>query len=191
MSMCKIVFFVAVVTLLLRGHAAAEDYAIVVSSRTIADQDWRKVVDALVNVHEDATVVTWDKHVGEARVVLRQRHPRFTCFVATHLETSRQFVSDIHRLTRALDDDPYADTLWGILTGYDATGALRIAQHREPLTVQNVASGTEIALEMCSRGVWFDELVKHKKVSRAAGRCAETGTGTGRYDACAGRHLDR
>ncbi len=155
--------------LLFTVTARADDYVIVVSRQTQADADWSKVVNALVAAHDGATVVTWDKHVSEASTQLRKRHPSYTCFVSTGEETTREFVGDVHRLTRGLDADPYTDTLWGILTGYDATNALRIAEHREPLTVQNVASGTEIALEMCAQGVWFDELVKHKKVSRKPG----------------------
>jgi len=41
-------------------------------------------------------------------------------------------VAGVHRLTRELDDDRYTDMMWGILTGFDAAGALRIAKHAEP-----------------------------------------------------------
>jgi zinc protease len=68
-----------------------------------------------------------------------------------------------------LDDDPYTDCFWGILTGYDAANALRIAQQKEPLTVRKVASGTEVALEMCEEGVWFCELNKGKMVKKEKG----------------------
>ena len=40
-----------------------------------------------------------------------------------------------------LDDDPYGDCFWGILTGYDATNALRIAHCRDPLIIRRVAAG--------------------------------------------------
>ena len=107
--------------------------------------------------------------VEEALPELRRNHPRYTCFVATPAEAGRQFVVDVQRMTRRFDDDPHADTLWGILTGYDAKNALRIANHREPLVVRNVAAGTEVALDMCTQGVWYDELVKHKTVSKQLG----------------------
>ncbi|MHC4880193.1 MAG: hypothetical protein ACYTGL_27400 [Planctomycetota bacterium] len=151
------------------GMAFGGDYSIVVSSSTHSDPAWKSVVTALQEKHTGADVVTWDGSVDEALPVLRQQHPRYTCFVATHAEAGRQFVADVHQLTRRLDADPYTDTLWGILTGYDAANALLIAKTSEPLTVRKVASGTEVALDMCSQGIWYDELVKHKKVSKSDG----------------------
>ncbi len=142
----------------------------VVASRTTADlPEWRRVIDALAAKHR-GDVLLYEDGVRGALPELRQRHPRYTCFVARHEDVSRSFVADVHRLTRELDDDPYADTLWGILTGFDASNALAIARHAEPLTVRRVASGTEVALEMCEEGVWYDELVKNKVVRKRAGR---------------------
>lgn len=143
-------------------------YSIVVSEATGTHPDWKKVVSTLIRKYPGAEVITFDQNVSEALPALRERHPRYTCFVATPAEAGRQFVADVHRLTRRFDDDPYADTLWGILTGYDAVNAFRIAEHAGPLTVRNVSSGTEVALEMCSQGVWYDELVQHKTVRRTA-----------------------
>lgn len=155
--------------------SAGGSYSIVVSEATNADIEWKKVVSALTRKHAGAEVVTFDESVREALPALRERHPRHTCFIATPAEANRQFVADVHRLTRQFDDDPYADTLWGILTGYDAANALQIAQYDEPLTVRKIASGTEVALEMCTEGVWYDELVQYKTVSRKpAGEITES-----------------
>jgi zinc protease len=162
------------------GHlTAAEDYVVVISKQTHDDPAWQKVVQTLVKKHAVPDVVIWDQHVDESLADLRRRHPKYTCFVATPDEADRQLVADVHRLTRRLDDDPYTDTLWGILTGFDAANANRIAGHEQPLIVQKVASGTEIALDMCTEGVWFDELVQHKKVSRPAGGKASRERGPG------------
>jgi hypothetical protein len=75
----------------------------------------------------------------------------------------------VHRLTRKLDDDPYTDCFWGILTGYDAANALRIAQTSAPLTIRKVASGTDVALEKCEEGIWYCELTKGKVVKKEKG----------------------
>jgi len=161
---------------LLAPAAPAADYAVVVSKATRADAAWKPVVDALVAKHQGA-VVEYGTDLQEARAQLADLHPRYTCFVATPGEAGRPFVADVHRLTRAYDDDPYTDTFWGILTGYDAANALAIAKHTEPLTVRNVAAGTEVALEMCEQGVCYDELVKGKVVSKKPGRDAQEGKG--------------
>ncbi len=147
---------------------ASGSYAVVVSRATHGQAAWKKVVDALV-AKRGAQVIVYDKAAGESVEALRKQFPTYACFVATPQETTRQFVADVHRLTRTLDDDPYTDVIWGILTGYDAANALRIAKHTEPLTVQRVASGTEVALEMCAEGVWYCELKKNRMVRKKPG----------------------
>jgi zinc protease len=147
---------------------AKPDYAIVVSEKTQADAGWAKVVAALKSSH-GAAVLVYKGQVEEVLPALRGQFPRYACFVAQPQEAGRDFVARVHRLTRQLDDDPYADCIWGILTGYNAASALRIAQCRKPLTVHKVASGTEVALEMCEEGQWYDELVKNKHVQKEKG----------------------
>ena len=147
-------------------------YTVVVSRATNALSDWQPVVRTLVAKHK-AEVLVFDGEVGEALAGLRKQLPRYTCFVATPKEATGAFVAAVHRLTRKLDEDPYTATLWGILTGYDAKNALAIAQHETPLTVRKVASGTELALECCTEGLWYDELVKNKMVRKKPGGVAE------------------
>jgi hypothetical protein len=160
----------AVVHLVLAPAASAKrpGYAVVVSRKTHADVGWDKVVEALREKH-DATVIVFDANVSEALSALSTQFPRYVCFVAQPAEVPRAFVAEVHRLTRRLDDDPYTDCLWGILTGYDAANALRIAQQREPLTVRRVAGGTEVALDLCEEGIWYCELNKGKMVRKEKG----------------------
>src|SRR4051794_5924255 len=103
-------------------HAAASaldgSYAVVVSKQTYADPKWKPVADALVAKH-GGKLLTADADVTSALPALKVAFPRYTCFVATSAEASREYVAAVHRLTRKLDDDPYTDTIWGILTGYD------------------------------------------------------------------------
>ncbi len=76
-------------------------------------------------------------------------------------------------MTRKLDDDPYTDTSWGVLTGYDWENALAIAKHREPLVVKKVASGTEFATQMIAEGQSFDTSVNNKHIKMDPGGKAE------------------
>jgi hypothetical protein len=144
-------------------------YVVVVSRATHDDAAWKPVVDALVAKHR-ADVLVFDRSVAESLAGLRRRMPRYACFVAQPAEATRQFVADVHGLTRRLDDDPYTDVIWGILTGYDAACALRIARHAEPLTIRRVAAGTEVELAMCPEGVCYDELVRNRVVRKRAGQ---------------------
>ena len=154
------------------GFANVGGYAVVVSKATRANKDWKLVVNALVTKHE-AKVVEFDDSVGDVLGKLRNQFPRYTCFVATPKEATGGFVAEVHQLARKLDDDPYTDTFWGVLTGFDSGNALAIARHAKPLTVRKVASGTEIALECVTEGLWYDELVKNKFVRKKFGGQAQ------------------
>jgi len=146
----------------------AAEYGVVVSSATGRDGPWRTVVEALVEKHQ-GVVFEYQATVDEVLKDLQTSHPRFTCFVATPKGATRQFVAAVHQLTRQYDEDPYTDTLWGILTGYDAANALVIAKHRDPLTVRKTAAGTEFAIDCCVEGQWYDELVQGKWVRKLPG----------------------
>lgn len=148
--------------------AEGTDYVVVVSQATQSDAEWSKVVQELVAKHQ-AEVVVYERHISESLPALRKTFPRYVCFVATSQEAGRQMVADVHRLTRGLDDDPYADVFWGILTGYDAANALMIAQEREPLIVRRVASGTELAMDRVTEGVWYCELEQNRMVRKLPG----------------------
>ena len=166
----KFATIVALSLLFIAGSHAGE-YTVVVSKTTHADAGWKRVVDALVKKH-NASVVTFETSVDEALPALQKQYPRYVCFVAQPTEAGREFVATVHQLTRKFNDDPYTDCFWGILTGYNADNALRIAKCNKPLTVRKVASATEIALEMCEEGLWYDELVKGKMVKKEKGGTA-------------------
>ena len=154
-------------------------YAIIVSQTTQADAGWNRVVEALKTKH-NGQVIVYDAAITETLPALTKQFPQFVCFVATRDEATRDFVAQVHRLTRQLDEDPYTDCLWGIMTGYDAANALRIASEHEPLIVKKVASGTEIALDRCSEGVWFSELKPGLRVRKTSS--GETTSETGEAD---------
>lgn len=150
----------------------AKDYVVVVQKDTYANASWKAVADELIVKH-DGRLLQYNASPNESLDELKQHHPRYSCFVATPAQATDEFVAAVHQLTRQLDDDPYTDTFWGILTGFDAANALSIAKHSEPLTIRKVASGTELALEMCEQGLWYDELVKNKFVKKTKGGAVE------------------
>lgn len=152
----SLAIFLLVAGLCACARAGGADYAVVVSDKTNADPQWHAVVEVLREKHH-ASVLTFGKSVAESLPKLRAQFPRYACFVATPAEATREFVVQVHRLTRRLDDDPYTDCIWGILTGYDAANALRIAKQTEPLVIRKGAGGTAIALDKFEEGVWFDE----------------------------------
>ena len=139
-----------------RCVAGKGDYAVVVSRATYDAGPWRQVVEALRAKHQ-ASVIVYPYSVWEARAALVDVFPRYACFVARPTEAGRRFVVNVHRMTRTLDADPYTDVLWGIVTGYEAKDALRIATHSEPLVVRKGAAGTGLDLGVFDAGRVFSE----------------------------------
>ncbi|MHB1035375.1 MAG: hypothetical protein ACYC35_11355 [Pirellulales bacterium] len=141
----------------------------VVSKATREDTGWKEVVEALARKH-GAEVIAYDKDVAEILGRLKVLMPRYVGFVATPKEAGREYVAAIHQLTRKLDDDPYTDALWGIVTGYDAANAARIARRAEPLLIERVAAATDVELARCKEGMWCCELTKNRMVRKQPGQ---------------------
>lgn len=149
--------------------AAPARYVVLISETTAETRGWGEVVTVLTRKHA-AQTERFHAEPNEALPFLREAHPRFLCLVARPEEVTREFVALVHRMVRRLDDDPYADCRWGILTGYDAANALAIARTDKPLTVHRVAAGTDVALEMCEEGQWYCELKPHRHVIKEPGQ---------------------
>ncbi len=59
-------------------------------------------------------------------------------------EVDRVLVNNLHRAARRVDDDPWGDCIWGIITGYTAADALRIAQSDSPLIIKRLLGTTNV-----------------------------------------------
>ena len=149
-------------------------YKILVSTATLKDAGWVAVVDALKAKHPGAEVYANDDAIGGALDLLKKTHPRYVCFVATPEEATREAVKAMANMSRDLDEDPYTDCFWGILTGRDASNALRIAKQDKPLIVRNVASATPIKLDRCDSGIWYSELKKGDAAQKKHGKAPES-----------------
>jgi zinc protease len=122
------------------GASYGRPYGIVVSEETARVSEWAQVVDALRTKY-DARVFTYGADVWEVQNGLSAYAPTHVAFVSQPLEATDVFVGKVHRLTRVLDDDPYGDAIWGIVTGYTAEDALRIV-NTKGFRVRKILSGT-------------------------------------------------
>ncbi|MBC7328130.1 hypothetical protein H5T87_08455 [bacterium] len=138
-------------------------YAICLSESTNKLESWKEVAKALEEKHRDKFIVkvfTYGKQVEELREKLADFAPRYVCFVMPpeELASQRDFVQRVNRLLRQLDDDPYGDAVWGIITGYDVEDALRIAKFPGPIRLRRALSGCgAMYLEHFCQGKGFDE----------------------------------
>jgi zinc protease len=126
-------------------RAAGEtDYAVVVSESTAQDKGWAKVVAALEKKHHAAVVTATNLFGAECRNQLRQLQPRYVAFVARPEEIGAEFIRRANLLSREMDDDPYGDFIWGIITGATPEAALRLATVEKPLVVRRALTTTGI-----------------------------------------------
>jgi hypothetical protein len=157
---------------------AGTGYVVAVSESTREDAAWQPVIAALVEKYPGALEKTYPAgKVGALSEELSKLLPERVCFVAKPEEATRAFVASVHQLMRGLDEDPYTDGLWGILTGHDAANALEIAKTKTPLEIARVAAGTEVALDRCREGLWYCELTPERRVEKKAGGEAVDGKG--------------
>ena len=120
-------------------------FAIVVSPETAADPDWKGVAEALADKHRDvAWPVIFTVAPTNAQESLRAVQPSRVAFVMQPDEVGEPAYRTIKRLMRQLDDDPFDDALYGIVTGPDAATALRIARSREPQKLERVLATTGV-----------------------------------------------
>jgi len=143
-------------------------YTVVVSKGTLDDPQWGPVAKALAHKYR-AKIVVYQADVSEAAGPLREAFDRYACFVARPEEAGREYVIRVHRLTRKLDEDPYTDVLWGILTGCRPDDAMRIVAADGPLIVRKAAAGTGIDLTLFDEGVWYSEGEKNAYFEKKRG----------------------
>lgn len=146
----------------------ASDYAIVAGPGIADDPQWNSVVEALCESHPGARVIHYRDTVSEALPALREAAPRYVAFVEQPEQVGRAYIIALNRMSREVDEDIYADYLWGVITGYDAEAALRMVRDaREPLVIRSAVS----TLREVGSGKWFDSFAYVD--DRNAGICGE------------------
>lgn len=138
-------------------------YVICGSEKTFSDEQWRAVAQALEKKHKadyDVRIFTYKDDVRELKAKLSEFMPRYVCFIMPpeELASQRDFVLKVNQMLRQLDDDPYGDAIWGIITGYDVEDAMRLARFPGPIRLRTALSGCgAIYLEHFCLGKGFDE----------------------------------
>jgi zinc protease len=150
------------------AQAGTPRYRVVVTAATKQDPDWGAVVEALATRY-GAPVDVAKGGFDELLPRWRGDRPRYVGFVLRPTEATRQTIASLHRLMRRLDDDPFPDALWGIVTGFDAANALEMVRTAAPLTIRKVAAGTDVALDCCEEGIWYCELKSGRRVRKEKG----------------------
>jgi len=110
------------------GIGRSYTYAVVVKNSTYNDPEWKQVADTLLSIHNnsDARLFTYTSSVTELQSELSDFMPEYIAFVCKPVtDVTRKKVQYMTSLVRHLDEDPYYDAVYGIVTGYVAADALR------------------------------------------------------------------
>ena len=106
-----------------------DSYAIVASKAVMDDPAWKAAtVDVLTAKHPGAQVLVWEANPNEVKAELAKTQPSFTAFAVKPTQAGVSMTIALSNLCRALDDDPYVDTFWGVITGYDAESAKALSE---------------------------------------------------------------
>lgn len=128
------------------------EYVVIAGKSVEADSAWNKVAQALVKKH-NAEFLTYQSAPDELLPRLQELKPRYVAIVEKPENLGRDYVINLNQMSRKVDNDIYADFLWGIITGYDDKAAMKMVDNStEPLVMKDaVATITEL-----SSGKWFD-----------------------------------
>lgn len=120
-------------------------YTVITTEATAALPEWRRVAETLAAKYEGAQLVTLPQLTEDACTrALQGASARYAAYVLRPEEVGRETVNDLHRAARKVDDDPWGDCIWGIVTGFSAQDAQRIADAREPLVIKRLLATTNV-----------------------------------------------
>ena len=117
-----------------------DSYAIIASKAVMDDPEWKAAtVDVLAAKHPGAQVLVWEANPNEVKAELAKTQPSFTAFAVKPTQAGVSMTIALSNLCRALDEDPYVDTFWGVITGYDAESAKVLSEAGYSGTIEVMA----------------------------------------------------
>ena len=155
------------VALAMIGTASAADYVVAIAEG--ADPAWSGVAEALAKVHE-GEVVTYSGAAEDLLTPLKKHRPRFLAVVGAPEAFDAAFVRSLNRTARQVDEDPYMDVRWGLVTGDTPADAMRIVETREPLVIERALTTTGINLGLVESGLTLSDGARGDYTTKADGK---------------------
>jgi len=168
------IFLAMVAAFLSVSLAAAGGYAIVVKEATLGEPEWAEVVDALQQRY-GGEVFTFALNIWDVQDALAEYRPSYVCVVSKPLDSYENFVRQVQQLTRALDDDPYGDALYGIVTGYTPEDALGLVTAPSQFPIKTAVLKTAPGwLKYFYQGLYFSEATYNRMWIKYPGGIIDT-----------------
>ncbi|MBP5791584.1 MAG: transglutaminase domain-containing protein [Kiritimatiellae bacterium] len=129
-------------------------YAIIASRETLADSEWRIAAEALAAKHDNEALCTVVAATAtDALATLRGLKPRYVAFLMRPEEFCTATLLELKSMMREIDDDPFDDAIWGIVTGPDAKTVQRIASSRSPNEIGSILATTGVSANVVTGDV--------------------------------------
>lgn len=138
-------------------------YLILASEATHSQPGWGEVVQKLKERHR-AEVLYYTEHPAELLAELKARDPRYIAVVELPQRLDVKFVVELNRLARSIVPGPFADFLWGIITGYNASYALRMVENSgQKFTIKTAlnTTGESSSGNLYHNFAWLDDGSKY------------------------------
>ena len=171
------VCLLALLSVLCSDVKVDDSYVVAVSRAVAEDKPWADVAEALRLKHS-ADVVVYELSPCELLDTLRSLNPRYVAIVEKPENIGRDYIINFHHTSRDVDEDIYADFMWGIITGYDAEAAMRMVDNStEPLLIKDaVATIMELNsakwfdnyawVDDHTKGLWGEKRGRHGEIKR-------------------------
>lgn len=159
---------IALSAALLGGAAHAADYLVAVPTATASDPDWSAAADALVKKHGGVRV-DWDGKPEDLLPKLKEHQPRWLAVVGKPETFDPAFVRALNRTARQVDEDPWGDVRWGLITGATAADAKRIIDTKEPLVIERGLTTTGVDMSLLKSGVTLSDGAKGQWTDKQPG----------------------
>lgn len=157
--MSKISIVLCFIFLQIQVFAKECDYVVLASTSVQNDKEWLNVVNVLKDKHQ-APVLFYNTSFREKQEELSSLHPRYVAIVEKPENLGQEFIIDLHKMSREMDNDIFEDFLWGIITGYNAQNAMKMVNNStSPLIIKDaVSSITELkSAKWFNRFGWVDD----------------------------------
>ncbi len=134
------------------GFESANEYVVLASADVQNDAQWIPIVDALKERHS-AEVLFYKDSPRDVLKDLKRIKPRYVAIVDKPENIGRDYVIDMHNMSREIDDDIFEDFLWGMITGRDAAAAMRMIENSaEPFVIHDAVA----TIMETNSAKWFD-----------------------------------
>lgn len=142
MKKSLVILFLSIVSCVFAGNRSSvktegNKYVVLASRAVEQDADWKNVVKALCDRHA-AQVLYYTERPAEVLEALQGIRPRYVAVVEKPQRIDRDYVIGMNTLARRVTPSVYADFMWGIITGIDATMAMKLVDNAVgPLVLDN------------------------------------------------------